>query len=299
MSEVIYLYSGENKPKIKLTKINQFINIDKLLNFFNNLQKLNFILLFNLQLTITDNIKICTNNNNKDDPIFIIEFDSLDSTFNIWKTDGNFNNNLSNLINSLFINANSTTSSSNINTILNHPLFKSHKFKKTIHKQLLKINNNLIIWDNNNINIFFNILNSILIKENYINNNNKLKKDPIFYLKLKSFISISIILTKININQILFNNNLIKLINELKLKLNTNSLLQNTDNNNNNNNYTFTPSSSSSSINNNTNTTLINNYKNFFKSSVNDYERFDIGLNKKFNLKYSNTTKNRKSIIKR
>ncbi|QEU59932.1 hypothetical protein KDRO_C04560 [Kluyveromyces lactis] len=86
----IYVYAGENKPKVELTKIKNVPRIEEIIRYLHRMQDV-----FQLQLraveTITGNLKIKSNSHSDDTddhdkPFYILEYCVAEDTYSLWKS---------------------------------------------------------------------------------------------------------------------------------------------------------------------------------------------------------------------
>lgn len=89
--ETVYLYAGEEQPRVKLTCIKEGLTLSQVIKFVHSIQELYGIELQTSE-TITENLKIaCAPSYLKPNCIphfYILEYEEADDTFFIWKSDG-------------------------------------------------------------------------------------------------------------------------------------------------------------------------------------------------------------------
>ncbi|EJS42924.1 YKR011C [Saccharomyces arboricola H-6] len=89
--ETVYLYAGEEQPRVKLTCIKEGLALCQVIKFVHSIQELHGIELQTSE-TITENLKInCAPAYLKPNCIphfYILEYEEINDTFFIWKSDG-------------------------------------------------------------------------------------------------------------------------------------------------------------------------------------------------------------------
>lgn len=90
MTESIYVYAGENKPKIQLTKIKNVPRIEEIIRYLHKIQDI-FQLQLNFVETITGNLKIKSvfqsdDMADVDKPFYILEYCEDENSYSLWKS---------------------------------------------------------------------------------------------------------------------------------------------------------------------------------------------------------------------
>ncbi|CCE64776.1 hypothetical protein TPHA_0I02750 [Tetrapisispora phaffii CBS 4417] len=89
VNELLYLYAGENKPRIKLTCTHTFRSVESLAAYMQEVQD-NYYLELQTCMTITDNLKIYSNTRSADDLFYILEFNEVNRSLYLWKSEGSW-----------------------------------------------------------------------------------------------------------------------------------------------------------------------------------------------------------------
>ncbi|AMD19322.1 HBR421Cp [Eremothecium sinecaudum] len=87
--EELYVYAGENMPRVKLTLLRRYENIEEVWRFLHRVQDRYSLQLGTIE-TITGNLKIrcATHENCEKCPYYILEFNEVDKNYSLWKLAG-------------------------------------------------------------------------------------------------------------------------------------------------------------------------------------------------------------------
>lgn len=86
--EEIYVFAGENRPQVRLTLVNRYDSIGKVIQYFHTIQE-TFTVELTAVETITGNLKIvCASHANcQHCPFYILEYDDEEILYSVWKND--------------------------------------------------------------------------------------------------------------------------------------------------------------------------------------------------------------------
>lgn len=189
--ETIYLYAGEDHPKVKLTREREFNNVRSLVEYFHGIQD-TFYVEFETSETITENLKLRCTSYGADEfdgsvPFFILEYDEILDSFYVWKSEGQWN--LNKLIATLYMDHSNKGSHASADIVRKSPRFAKHPRRKLIDLVLDKLNVN---WALLNIEEFWLQLDQTLA----LDQDAKLDE-----FSFKSLISVAVLKTKVKENK--------------------------------------------------------------------------------------------------
>lgn len=189
--EIIYLYAGENHPKVKLTREREFTNVRGLLEYFHGIQD-TFYVEFETSETITENLKLRCTSYGGDEfdgsvPFFILEYDEILDSFYVWKSEGQWE--LNKLIATLYTDHSNKGSHACGEILRESPEFAKHPRKKLIDLVIDKLN---VDWSRIDIEEFWLQLDQVLA----LDQDAKLDE-----FSFKSLISVAVLKTKVKENK--------------------------------------------------------------------------------------------------
>lgn len=185
--EVIYLYARDDRPKVKLTREQEFTKVQELVDYFHSIQD-TFYVEFETTETITENLKLrCVSYGGEEFdgsvPFFILEYDEILDSFYVWKSEGRWE--LNKLISALYADHSTKGSNRSVERVRESPCFATHPRKKLIDCVLDKLN---VDWSGIDMAQFWVQLDGIL----------GLDKDAeINELSFKSLISMAVLKTRV------------------------------------------------------------------------------------------------------
>lgn len=189
--ETIYLYAGDDHPKVKLTREREFNKIDGLVEYFHGIQD-TFYVEFETSETITENLKLRCTSYGGDEfdgsvPFFILEYDEILDSFYVWKSEGQWE--LNKLIATLYLDHSNKGSDTCADRVRDSAEFAKHRRQKLIDKVIDKLN---VDWSRIDIDEFWLQLDQVLA----------LDQDPqMDELSFKSLISVAVLKTKVKENK--------------------------------------------------------------------------------------------------
>lgn len=189
--ETIYLYAGEDHPKVKLTRVREFKNVPELTNYFHTIQD-TFYVEFETTETITENLKLRCISYGVDEldgsvPFFILEYDEILDSFYVWKSEGKWE--INKLIATLYMGHSVKGTQPSVSIIKSHPKFLKHPRRKLMDLVIDKLN---IDWSKIDVDQFWVQLDSLVDLD---------KDDNDDEFSFKSFISIAVLKTKVKENK--------------------------------------------------------------------------------------------------
>lgn len=185
--EVIYLYARDDRPKVKLTREEEFTGVKDLVEYFHSIQD-TFYVEFETSETITENLKLRCTSYGGDEfdgsvPFFILEYDEILDTFYVWKSEGQWQ--LNKLISTLYTDHSIQGSHKFVDRVRESSCFKKHPRKELIDCVLDKLN---VDWSQLDIDQFWIQLDSIV----------KLNEDAeLNELSFKSLVSMAVLKTRV------------------------------------------------------------------------------------------------------
>lgn len=190
--EIIYLYAGDDHPKVKLTREREFSNIRDLTRYFHGIQD-TFYVEFEASETITENLKLrCVsygaNEFDGTTPFFILEYDEILDSFYVWKSEGRWE--LNKLIATLYMDHSMKGSFKTAGLVRSHPNFSKHPRRVLIDLVIDKLN---VDWSAIDIGQFLQQLDNVLELD---------KDENLDEFSFKSLISMAILKTKVKENKI-------------------------------------------------------------------------------------------------
>lgn len=189
--ETIYLYAGEDHPKVKLIRVREFKNVPELTNYFHMIQD-TFYVEFETTETITENLKLRCVSYGVDEldgsvPFFILEYDEILDSFYVWKSEGKWE--INKLIATLYMGHSVKGTHASISIIKSHPKFLKHPRRKLMDLVIDKLN---IDWSTIDLEQFWIQLDSLVDLD---------KDDRDDEFSFKSFISIAVLKTRVKENK--------------------------------------------------------------------------------------------------
>ncbi|CCK69275.1 chromatin-associated RNAPIII regulator FPT1 KNAG_0C01620 [Huiozyma naganishii CBS 8797] len=221
--EVIYLYGGENQPKVKLTCIAKAKDLQQLTAYFHELQNL-YHLKFRCEETITENLKVeCISHGAKEMdswPFYIIDYDEVYDSFYIWKTNGKWE--LNKMVSAIY---RVHSGSKQVNSTWRKYFLRDSRYKKHPMKNwlTLALNQLNVDWSHVNLDDFwiqFNVLFDLHQNDETVFNE----------FSFKSFISMSLLRAAIAENKRYVEEKLSQYYNSMKKNVGTanyNTMLEN------------------------------------------------------------------------
>ncbi|QLG74799.1 hypothetical protein HG535_0H01260 [Zygotorulaspora mrakii] len=199
--ETIYLYAGEEHPKVKLTCEREFSNIKDLINYFHSLQD-TFYIEFDTCETITENLKLRCSSYGGDEfdssvPFFILEYDEMLNNMYVWKSEGQWESNR--LISNLFLSKG--VKNETVKSIRSHPKFETHERRDMIDVVIDKLN---VDWSAIDLGEFWTQLDQMVDP----------KKEDVY--SFKSFIAMAVLKTRVIKNRKLLSRSLMTYYQKIK-----------------------------------------------------------------------------------
>ncbi|AJS40389.1 hypothetical protein H668_YJM1129K00237 [Saccharomyces cerevisiae YJM1129] len=218
-SETVYLYAGEEQPRVKLTCIKEGLTLTQVIKFVHSIQELYGIELQTSE-TITENLKIdCAPAYLKPNCIphfYILEYEEISDTFFIWKSDGRWQLNKLSALLYVDNDANVVKNTSWKEVFQNDQRFKNYDKRAWLQNCLEKMNRDL---SKLNVEQFWSQYDKIcqsIAKQK--------KKQEQFNMEVfdnfKNIVSIAIIKTKVLSNKRLLTTTLKNYHNSMKKKYN-------------------------------------------------------------------------------
>lgn len=206
--EVIYLYARDDRPKVKLTREQEFGKVDELLEYFHSIQD-TFHVEFEATETITENLKLRCTSYGGDEfdgsvPFYILEYDEILDSIYVWKSEGQWE--LNKLISALYMDHSIEGSSKFVQLVRESSSFAKHPWKKLIDTVLDKLN---VDWSAINMDQFWVQLDSILM----LDEDAKLDE-----FSFKSLVSMAVLRTRVVENKAYLERTVKQYLNSMKKK---------------------------------------------------------------------------------
>lgn len=184
LGESVSLYAGDDLPRIKLQCTHKFLTVEELCKFLTNIQDIYYID-FQTCETITENLKIYANGNDKTLPFYLLEYDEINDCFFLWKSNGSWK--MDNIIAQFY--QNNIAKDGYTNDLL-HWFVEDTRFQTHSNKAQLKefVKDLKFDWDLETVNQFWESF-QVLLKEK-----GDLSNDPFVF---KSLVILSILKVKV------------------------------------------------------------------------------------------------------